>query len=748
MPAVRLFTRFPAGRWSASALLAATLAAATAPAQEVGAEADFAEENNPLAVAPQNDVELVRAAIRLRGIGRPRLAKSYLEQLLASNPTDEALLALRAELGPGAFVGLANDRDLRPASAELLGRITDAFRERANDPVVIGTLIDDLFGSRADAAAAEGTLRANPEVAAPALTQRLADDARVTEHATLIRLLGDLGADAVGPLSALVRNGSEAGVARAARALGATGAASALDPLLRPAFDPSLPATVRDPARQAVARVLRTDPVKVERETPAGAARVLAERAGELLDRAADLDPARDADAVDPDDRPVAWTWDDGRLVRGTVSPARALLWNADRLALDAVLLNPTRRDLRTLRLLTALSLEADRAGYGGALPEGPGTVSDAARAADPSLPGDVLREALARGLDGAAAAALSILGRSGGADLLRPDPRGTSPILDALDSRDPHVRFLAAVTVARLDPPAPAPAADRVVRTLAESLADEPARSAVVVDPNRDRGLQMAALLRGLGYEVDAAETGRAGFARAAADGGVELVAVSLQVNDWPLLQTVSNFRRDARTAAAPVAVYGDERLLDRVGATLRADGGVALVRFPTTEELLRIQLDPLRRATAVLPGAVGAEQRAGAGYWLARLARRRDGAFPLAAAETPLTRAVSDPDLAANAASALAAIPTPGAQRALAQAVRGGTLPDGLRADVATQLGDSLRRFGTLLTGDELASLAAVEADAPEPLAGSLRTALAAARDNPLDTPAVTDLRPELVP
>ena len=96
---------------------------------------------SPLLVEPKTPSELFDAAILTDGLNRSALAKRYLEKLLQANPSDEVLLDLRTTHGPAIFIHLANNPDLRPASSELLDRVTAIFKKHGEDPLFIDTLI-------------------------------------------------------------------------------------------------------------------------------------------------------------------------------------------------------------------------------------------------------------------------------------------------------------------------------------------------------------------------------------------------------------------------------------------------------------------------------------------------------------------------------------------------------------------------------------------------------------------------------
>jgi phytoene dehydrogenase-like protein len=104
-------------------------------------------EDSPLLFEPTTLDEHFDAVLTSVRLARPRLARQYLERMMAMNPSEADLLALRDKHGPAAFLNLANIEELRPLSADLLETVSDAFRRRALDPQRIDALISDLAGT-------------------------------------------------------------------------------------------------------------------------------------------------------------------------------------------------------------------------------------------------------------------------------------------------------------------------------------------------------------------------------------------------------------------------------------------------------------------------------------------------------------------------------------------------------------------------------------------------------------------------
>ena len=86
--------------------------------------------------------------------------------------------------------------------------------------------------------------------------------------------------------------------------------------------------------------------------------------------------------------------------------------------------------------------------------------------------------------------------------------------------------------------------------------------------------------LLNQIGFETVTASTGREGFEMAVRRSNVVLVAVETNVIRWPLSQTVSNLRADARSAQIPILVFGPE--------SVRAEIRGLLTHYPQIEYMV----------------------------------------------------------------------------------------------------------------------------------------------------------------
>ncbi|MCA9071640.1 MAG: hypothetical protein KDA84_22090, partial [Planctomycetaceae bacterium] len=116
-------------------------------------------EESPLLVEPEGPEEAFEAADLMQRIGRPNLAKRYIQQILNANPDEATLLKLRDKQGPAIFLRMAHDPDLQPEARTLLDKVNTAFRKRGADPQRVNAMINDLSAGPRERAVAVEALR-------------------------------------------------------------------------------------------------------------------------------------------------------------------------------------------------------------------------------------------------------------------------------------------------------------------------------------------------------------------------------------------------------------------------------------------------------------------------------------------------------------------------------------------------------------------------------------------------------------
>lgn len=681
-------------------------------------------EPSPLALEPKTPEEMFDAVVLLVDLARPELARTYLEQFLATEPGDELLLQLRRKHGTPAFLRLANVPELQPLSTRLLERVTAAARKQAENPEYIDTLLTQLrTGTPTQRSAALLELRNAGARAVPRILRHLNTPADPAERDALVNLLIQMGRPVIPPLLGALESPNPDLRAAAITVLGWLGDQEIVPYLFYPAFDDHQPPGVTVTARRALARILFGNENAVHRVTEYGAA-------AELLKIAQEFNRGERKLTTEPDGSVIVWRWipELGTVQACVMTEPAAAVFRGLQFAQQALALTPDHVEAQTLVLGLALAAEVQAAGWDKPLPTGPGTAYDTALLAGAETVTRVLRDALADGRADTAVAALRVLAQIASRDQLLLSPVQPSPILAALNYPDPRVQFAAANTVLQLDPERSFPDSTRIVQILARALSDGGIPRVVIADPETARGGVTAGAFSRLGYDPMMVHTGREAFEAGTASQGIELMVLHANLVQWDLSQTIANLRADARTAMIPIVIHGPERVAFKLAALARRTPRALFVMEPTNDEGFELQVRPfLRRlSTPPLSEEQRSRQQAVAAYWLAHIANgRRTRLYDLAPAESALFAVATDPDLAADAMVALGAIPTRTVQERLEELAVNATLDPAVREAAALQLAFHLQRFGLLLNDARLAELRAAWQTAEVP---TLKTALAA--------------------
>jgi len=664
---------------------------------------DAIEPESPLLVEPKTPEEIFNAVDLMVRLARPKLARRYLEQFMKAKPNVAILLTLRDEHGPAIFLKLANIKELRPLSTQLLKRVNEAFRRQGADPKRLDALIAALSKSVEEREVALIALRSAGAVVVPRILQHLGDPAQTEQHDLLLYTLTRLGNPVIPPLLGALDAPNEHLRGVAIETLGWIGSPDVAPYLWYHAFAPKQPAGVQAAARQALARILQASAEGVNEVSSYGVA-------GELKRVALAHFALKHRWQVDEDDGTVAiWSWRAGQKTVGLskLSPQAASLYVGTRFARQALAISPERSDLQALFVALTLASDRHRVGSDKPLPTGPGTAHDLALTAGRDVVAEALRQSLMNGNAASARAALQVLSQIATRHQLYSTDSRKSPIVSALNYPDSRVQFAAANTILQLDPDKPFRGAHRVVSILARALNDDGTARAVVVDVNTQRASSVAGLLDQLGYDTLIAPTGKDGFRIASERMDIELIVLEINTIRWSLSQTIANLRADARTAAIPIAIYGPATMRPRVEGLMQRNSLVTYIIKSVTAENLDLQLKPFLKTVQSPPltPQQRTRQRATAAFWFAHIAGgKRTKLFNIAPAERVLFAAVNDQNLAGDALVALGAIATPTAQERFQEVAVSESRDPGLRETAALQLAFHIQRFGLLISRTQI--------------------------------------------
>lgn len=680
-------------RWLSGPLTLGALLCFAEPSHAQGVP-KAAKEASVLIKEPKTPEALFDAVVLMVDLERPNLASQYLTQLMSQDLDDAVILKMRDKHGPAVFLRIANDVRFEPQGPELLDKMNGAFKRFAADPARMDKLIAQLSGQPEEREAAIIQLRTTGGVALPRLLQTL-EKVEGKQRDAIAYALTRMG-KSVGPaLTAALEAPSERIRVAALEGLGFAGSNDTVAFLWHPAFSDKSPPGTQLTARRSLARILKDDPKKSGEVTLFGAAA--------QMEKVATTHFRNEHEWLLNDEGFVEyWYWDRDKneLATRVLTPKRASLLAGSRIARQALDLAPDRDRLRALYLGLRLSLEANLAGPGAALPKGPGTPYDVALEAGPEMTVGVLDFALKNPNPDAALAAIDILAQIGSKRLIENRNGQAAPLIAALNHPSFAVQFAAASAILQFDPDQQFRGSQRVVEILKRALNDNGSRRALAIDPNEERGATAAAWLGQLGYEPSAATSGQAGFKTASERGDITVIVIHAACINWGLTQTIANIRADARTAGIPVIVYGPAGFDAKLGNVLT---NYPLVEFTSEGEasFKRGIENYLQRLDTPPPAAEHRDERIrAAGFWFAQIANgRRSNIFDISSAEDALFEATNFATVGVNGIVGLGAIPTPSSQQRLQEiAVAEARSPE-LREAAALQLAVHVQNHGVLI-------------------------------------------------
>lgn len=702
--------------------LGSVMASASVLRAQPGITGDAATPSSPLAVEPTTNDELLEAVTLMANLGRFDLARGYLERLLKEELADEDLLALRDRFGTVELFRLSRIPELLPLSQQLLDQVNSASRRNATDPARIDRVLQDLDKSPRERDFAILEFRNIGIQATPRLLQHLGDPQTDQDRDRLVFILTRMGNQILPAMIGAIDADDVLMKTGVIEVIGLIGDSSATDALWFPAFNPEESPAVQAAARVALARILFGSETKTKLVTSHGVTARITQTARDYFFRHREF-------PLGEDGRVTLWKWDatQGTVIPVSVTPEAAGNDATLKYARQALSLASDQEDVQALYLAAILTDAGYRVGWQDVLPTGPGTAFNLALTAGIPVLSKVVDLSLKAGRVRVAETAMTALSLVGDQNLLRHSAGQSSTLIRGLNATDRRVQFAAAVGILQLEPRQSFPHAGRVVEVLVQALNDEGQQKVLVIDPNIDRGRNIASAVQQMGYTQVVVKTGKEGFTEAAQRGDITLVMLHLNCVDWELSQTLANFRADARTAGLPLIIYGPTYLEDDVRLTVQRTPMSKYIVYsekrPEVEQQLKPFLDQI--LSAPLTGPQRTRRAEAAVYWLNRIADKHTALFDLEPATGALYDAINTPTLAGGAINTLKSIPTPRAQRLLAETVLSMTHVPEIREQSALALASHIQRHGGVLELETIAALKQLWESEPDP---AVQTALSA--------------------
>lgn len=645
---------------------------------------------------PSTPAEWVDVAKSLARLGKPKLAKPFLQKVLAAKLTPKQLADLGERLGPAALLDIGGRPELAPEGRQVADAVLAAMDDQSRDPQRLADLIKQLQSPSAETRyGALLGLRQGREAAVGALAAVLADSSRAAEHPMVRAALARFGADAIEPLIAILDSAEAKLRGEAIQALAAMEAGEATVFLLAPCVSPQSTAEVRAAAESAFKKLAGRIPSKSEAaNTLVSQARLCF--AGRLPIREEQPGQAR------------MWFWDNAKkqLVVRTTATAHATRALAARLARDAYTVAPEDPSIRTLHLATTLELAAHENGLDKPLKADPGTVAASAAAfGAPSLEA-VLELAMTSQHAPAATAAARILGQIGKAEDQLYRSGQAAPLVRAVRHPDARLRFAAVEAILALRPTRPFPGSSFVTEALEFFVSSKGARRILVADASVAEARRLTGYLAALGYQLDTATTGREALLVAMESPDYELVLVDTGLDQPTVGFVIQQLRHDFRTGSLPVGIMARAGHLER--ARHLAEQDELSDAFPRihAEESMRAEVQRLLALSGqtMVSLAERQQQALRAAQWLVELSKADRKLFDLGRLGKALVQALEVPSLSPHAAAVLATMGTAESQKALVELASRPAVALPIRKAALAAFQENTRKYGILLTIPEV--------------------------------------------
>jgi DNA-binding response OmpR family regulator len=645
---------------------------------------------------PTTPTELLRAAATLADLGRPDLAKAYLQQLANANPGEEALAEVAGKVDADLLMQIASSEALRPEGRTLASAVLAAGAKRARDPQRLKSVIDQLVNpSRQVQRAAIIEILAAREDAVPALLLAMADKKRAVMHPLVRQTLVQIGRPAVAPLVASLQTEDAALKVQIIDALAQIHSRDAALYLAAPAVLETESADVRQAAAAALESI-----ESVRKPTVGDAVKLLSKEATRYLNGERPL-------KADADGKVTIWRFEPaiGVPARESVPRDEAAAIIASRITDDLFMLASHDAAAQRLYLITHLQAAAYRAGLNLPLALDEPIVAEALTLGAAKVE-DAMVSALSNGQLPAAKGAAQVLGDVGDVTYLDATGAKVRPIVTAVSHGDRRVRFAAAEAMMKWRPESPFAGSSDLIDALAWFAGSPGVKRALVAFPNEMIASELGSMLDALGYEVDVATNGRSAYLQALASGDYELALLSGRLDHPPLAVLLQELRRSPRTKDLPILLLAEEGDGERLLALATGDSLTATIERPLTPQAMKLHVDRLTERTAegIVPAELRSQQALAALGWLKQLNEASAKHFGIRQHETAIRRSLYSPAHSAAAADLLALIGTHTAQKTLVDLANMATQPLAMRQSAAAAFSRSVRKYGVQLTSAEM--------------------------------------------
>ena len=704
----------------------ALMGTAVPAAAQTGRQRDTASETE---IRPDATVEsLFVDFLHYARMGRFTLADSYARALLAHPDLDPVKVleaANKDRKGVETLLILIKNSSIGESAAQVLDLIHQGENERRRSADRIQANIKKLAGDPQQEYFAVRQLAESGEYAIPWMVQTLLDPAESDLWPRVITALSMMGKPAVNPLVMALAVRNDDVRLNLINALGEIGYSQAVPYLRKLIADDSILGNVKTAAARAIERI-----VIISGRTFAGSPEECFYR---LAERYYNED---DAVRADPRlDQANVWYWDDSaqalrrvvvqQRIFGQVMAMRcceeALRLRSDHAGAIALWLTANIRRESRLGMNVESGDPAETGETDETRPEVFPRALYFAQAAGPRYAHLVLDRAVRGNDSDVALGAIEALRISAGETSLVGTEDYKQPLVRALQFPDQVVRLRAALALGAALPKSQFAGSELVVPLLALAVGQTGREQVLVVDADESNRNRAASALRAGDRDViddtslyRALERARVEFQNLVG------IFISTDVADPALTEALQRLRSEFIYQKMPVVILTKPRHLVVAEELARIDPYVEPVDAAADDADLEAAFDRVRARTGQAPlGAGLALSMALEGVeTLRRIAVDGRTVYDLSAAEPALIAALSSPEerLQILAASVLALLPTPTAQRAITHVALDDGNTESLRVATFASLAESAKNNGNLLEESQITELVDIAHDDPD--------------------------------
>ncbi len=532
-------------------------------------------------------------------VGRFDVADANFRALADSKPDAVALLefADRVRRRQEMLLQLSTHPQMGESARSIMRLLAEGERLIKADPRRIEDHLGRLSGPPRAFENSLAWLKESGEYAVPFVLKALRDPDRRSQIPALLRALPMIGRSALNPLVASLRMSDQTALRSVVTVLGEIGYLQAVPYLLKIKQAGTAPTTVVAAVDEALLALTRRG-VRMDGMTNAAQAFAWLAQAYYNNDAALAADPRLD--------RANVWYWRNDLLVNTEVPTAIFDEIMAMRAAEEALLLDPNLKPALATWLAANFRREAQLGDQEDATR--PLNYPSAAYFAQSAGP-DYCLMALAKAVDdrdsAVALGLIEALRKTAGPASLVASADGRPALAEALSFPDRMVRVRAALALAAALPKQAFFNMQSLMPALNEALTlHAEARGALLVEPDETVANEVAAVLRGDGFEVLIDAKLFAGLDKArSSQAGADFIFLSQNISDPGLGDALRSLRDEPRFAATPVVLLASAGRSAGTAALSRADRRLAVVDPADGPDAIRAAMARVAKSAGAAP-------------------------------------------------------------------------------------------------------------------------------------------------